>query len=59
VLKYKILRNGSAIAKVTGTSFTDRPATVGEYKYKVQAIDASGNKSAFTSPTRVTAVKAL
>jgi hypothetical protein len=47
-LKYRVLRNGTRVATVTTTSYVDRPATAGTYKYKVRAVDPSGNRSAFT-----------
>ena len=58
-IRYRIFRNGVRIATVTKLSYTDRPASVGTYKYKVRALDGAGNKSAFTSPVSVTAVKSV
>jgi fibronectin type 3 domain-containing protein len=55
-IKYRILRNGVAIATVTDLSYVDRPATTGTYGYKVRAIDAAGNRSAFTPEIKVKAV---
>jgi hypothetical protein len=47
-MTYRLFRNGVRIAKLTGTTFTDRPSYAGTYRYKVRAVDAAGNKSAFT-----------
>ena len=50
VTGYTVLRNGSVVATVSSTSWTD--TTVGEgtiYAYQVQASDAAGNRSALSS----------
>ncbi|MDQ3938160.1 MAG: hypothetical protein M3253_05705 [Chloroflexota bacterium] len=47
-IRYRVFRNGVRIATVTTTSFVDRPATVGWYTYKLRAVDAAGNRSAFS-----------
>ena len=47
-IEYRVLRNGTRIATVSGTSFTDRPDVAGTYKYKVRAVDAAGNKSDYS-----------
>jgi hypothetical protein len=47
--KYKVFRNGKLIANVgTATSFTDRPALAGTYRYQVLAIDPVRAKSALS-----------
>jgi chitodextrinase len=52
---YKVFRNDVLIATVTTTSYTDQPATVAWYRYKVRAVDAAGNRSAFTPSITVKA----
>ena len=56
-IKYQVFRNGTKIAATTDTSFTDRPASAGTYKYKVRAKDAAGNKSSFSVVVNGAAVK--
>jgi hypothetical protein len=47
VAGYWVLRDGSAIAQVTGTSYTDHGVSDGTtYSYSVEAYDAAGNISA-------------
>ncbi len=58
-IRYRIFRNGSLLATVTTTSYVDQPMTVAWYTYKVQAVDAARNKSAFSAKITVKAVKAL
>ncbi len=49
-ISYRVFRNGSAIAtKTTNLFLSDKPAA-GTHSYQVRAIDASGNKSALSSP---------
>lgn len=58
-VSYRVFRNDVAIGtRTTNTSYLDRPASVGTYRYKVRAIDAAGNKSAFSATVYVTAFKA-
>ncbi len=57
-IRYRIFRNGSRIATVKDvTSFVDRPDSAGTYKYKIRAIDPSGNKSDFTPVIKADAIK--
>jgi hypothetical protein len=57
-IRYRIFRNGTRIAQVTDlTSFVDRPASAGTYKYKVRALDAAGNKSSFSVVVKGQAIK--
>ncbi|HVM20146.1 MAG TPA: hypothetical protein VM307_09315 [Egibacteraceae bacterium] len=58
-IRYALFRGTTRIARITGTTFTDRPAAVGSYKYKVRAIDAAGNKSAFSPVITAKAVRAV
>jgi hypothetical protein len=54
---YKVFRNGKALAGVgSATSFTDRPAKLGTYRYQVRAIDPVHAKSALTPPQYVVVV---
>jgi D-alanyl-D-alanine carboxypeptidase len=54
-IRYRVLRDGKRIATVTATSYIDRPAVAGTYSYKVRAVDAAGNKSAFSVTIKVRA----
>lgn len=46
---YRVFRNDVAIGtKQKATEFRDQPSKQGTYRYKVRAIDASGNKSRFS-----------
>jgi len=56
-IRYRLFRNGVRIAKLTDTSFVDRPASPGTYRYKVRAVDRAGNKSAFSPITKAYSVK--
>jgi hypothetical protein len=56
-IRYRIFRNGVRIATVTTPSYVDRPATAGWYNYKVRAVDAAGNKSAFSTKVSGRAVR--
>ena len=48
-IEYRVFRNDVRIATLKGTTgFMDRPASPGTYRYKVRAIDAAGNRSAFS-----------
>ncbi|CAN5686015.1 hypothetical protein BH23CHL7_BH23CHL7_13480 [soil metagenome] len=47
-VRYALFRGTRRIALITTTTFTDRPAAVGTYKYKVRALDVAGNKSPFS-----------
>jgi fibronectin type 3 domain-containing protein len=58
-IRYALFRNGTRIARLTTTSFVDRPATTGKYRYKVRAIDASGNASVFSAEVIGTAVRSI
>lgn len=53
VTGYRVMRNGALVATVTGTSFTDNPAT-GTYTYTVTAQDAAGNVSVASNGATVT-----
>ena len=47
VTSYIVLRNGTAVASVAGTTWTDRSVAANTmYRYQVQAVDAANNKSA-------------
>jgi fibronectin type 3 domain-containing protein len=48
-LRYQVFRGRRKIATVTETTYVDRPAKVGLYKYRVRAVDAAGNKSSFSA----------
>jgi fibronectin type 3 domain-containing protein len=53
---YLVVRNGSAIATVPGTSYTDSTVAAGtSYSYKIVAFDAAGN----TTPSGTRAVTTL
>ncbi|WNG48981.1 alpha-amylase [Archangium minus] len=55
VASYDVYRNGSLVASVTGTSYTDTglsPSTT--YSYTVKARDAAGNTSAASAALSVT-----
>ncbi|WP_412543994.1 carbohydrate-binding protein [Longispora sp. K20-0274] len=55
VTGYDVLRDGSPIATVSGTSYTDPTLTAGTtYSYIVVARDAAGNSSPPTAPLSVT-----
>jgi hypothetical protein len=55
-LVYRVFRNKRLVAKVSATSYTDRPAAAGTYKYRVKAVDAAGNRSSFSTAVWVNAV---
>lgn len=57
VTRYRISRNGETVATVSGQSqdYLDMDLTPNtQYTYRVQAGDASGNWSTFSSPVQVT-----
>jgi chitodextrinase len=56
-IEYRLFRGKKRIATLTGTSFTDRPARAGTKQYKVRAVDAAGNRSAFSPLVAGQAVK--
>jgi peptidoglycan/xylan/chitin deacetylase (PgdA/CDA1 family) len=59
-VSYRVFRNDVAIGtKTAETSYLDRAPSVGTYRYKVRAIDAAGNKSAFSATIYITAFKAI
>ncbi len=47
-LSYRVFRGRIRIATVTTARYLDRPAVSGWYKYRVKAVDASGNVSSFS-----------
>jgi hypothetical protein len=47
-LSYRVFRGRKRIATVTTLAYVDRPAVSGWYKYRVKAVDAAGNVSAFS-----------
>jgi chitodextrinase len=55
VAGYTVFRNGSVIANVSSTTFSDLSASANAtYTYRVDAFDAAGNHSAQSSPVTVT-----
>jgi chitodextrinase len=58
-LRYQVFRGRRKIATVTDTSYVDRPARVGRYKYRVRAVDAAGNKSSFSAAIWVRAKRRI
>jgi hypothetical protein len=57
-IRYRIKRDGVLIGKTTDTTFLDRP-TAGTHKYKVRAVDAAGNVSAFSPVVIGTALRGI
>ena len=55
-IRYRILRDGSRIATVTTPEFVDRPAA-GWHRYKIRAVDATGNRSTYSTIIEVRAIK--
>jgi peptidoglycan/xylan/chitin deacetylase (PgdA/CDA1 family) len=56
-IRYRVTRNETTIGgRTAATGYIDRPDIAGTYLYKVRAIDAAGNKSAFSPAVSVTAV---
>jgi chitodextrinase len=56
-IRYKVFRGYKKVATVTTLSYVDRPSEVGRYRYRVRAVDAAGNVSAFTAWVYVRAVR--
>ena len=56
VIGYDVLRNGVLITTVTGTTYTDKPAT-GTYTYTVRARDAAQNVSAVSNGVTLSITK--
>jgi peptidoglycan/xylan/chitin deacetylase (PgdA/CDA1 family) len=56
-IRYRVFRNNVRVASVTARQYLDRAPSVGRYEYKVRAVDVAGNKSAFTPPITVRAVR--
>ncbi|HVV67334.1 MAG TPA: Ig-like domain-containing protein [Candidatus Saccharimonadales bacterium] len=55
VAKYNVLRGGTVIAQVAGTSYTDTNAVANtSYSYIIQAVDGAGNVSANSAAASVT-----
>jgi fibronectin type 3 domain-containing protein len=55
VTSYRVRRNGSVIATVGGTAYTDGSVAVGStYTYRVSARDAADNESAQSAPVSIT-----
>lgn len=55
VVAYRIYRDGSRVASITGTRFTDSTVTAGtSYTYHVVAVDEAGNRSTESNAVRVT-----
>ncbi|HWH37924.1 MAG TPA: hypothetical protein VNT28_09115 [Candidatus Limnocylindrales bacterium] len=57
IIRYALFRGTRRVALTTSTTFTDRPATTGTFKYKVRALDAAGNRSAFSATITARAVR--
>jgi len=55
-IRYRVLRDGNRIATVTTPEFVDRPAA-GWHRYKIRAVDAAGNRSAYSTVIEVRAIK--
>jgi chitinase len=56
-IEYRLFRDDVRIATLTSTSYVDRPASPGTYRYKVRAVDKAGNKSPFSPNVTGQAVK--
>lgn len=55
VAGYDVLRDGTTLATVTGTGYTDTAVTAGQsYTYTVEAFDAAGNRSGRSGPAGAT-----
>jgi len=60
VTGYNVARNNVVIGQTATTAFVDGTTTVGNiYTYTVQAMDASGNASTWSTPLEVTTPQAL
>ena len=55
-ISYRVFRGKRRIVVTTATSFVDRPTFIGTYRYRVKAVDAAGNVSAFSIAVVVTAI---
>ncbi len=54
VVGYRLFRNGTFLTSVTGTTYADRSVYEGqEYRYSVDAKDATGNTSARSEEKRI------
>jgi hypothetical protein len=53
-IRYRVVRNGTRIAQLDQTSYTDKLAKPGTYKYKVRALDVAGNLGGFSAVISVT-----
>jgi chitodextrinase len=58
-VKYRVFRGSTRIATVTGTSYVDRAPRQATFRYRVRAVDASGNVSPFTPWVSVFAARRL
>jgi len=58
-VRYRVFRGHRLIAIVTKTTFVDRPARSGAYRYRVRAVDAAGNASPITPWLQASAVRRL
>jgi fibronectin type 3 domain-containing protein len=56
-IRYRVFRGSRRIATVTTAGYVDRPASVGWYRYRVKAVDAAGNVSAFSVWVEVRATR--
>jgi chitodextrinase len=59
VVTYRIYRDGSRIASITGTRYTDTTVAAGtSYTYHVVAVDEAGNRSVASNSVQVTSKSA-
>ena len=58
-LTYRVFRGSTRIATVTGTSYVNKAPRQATYRYRVRAVDASGNVSPFTPWVSVFAARRL
>jgi chitodextrinase len=54
VTGYQVFRNGTQVASLAGTTFTDTGLVSGSYTYTVKARDAAGNVSPASAPLTAT-----